>query len=214
MKKNPKKTSQTTDLLINYVIDASGSMGHLVKATTEGFNSFIQTEEQMGVGETYVTETLFDTTITPVYVGKHSSQVAELGTDENPYRPGGGTALYDAVGTSIQGVTRWLAVNDWFKGKVLTVIYTDGAENSSREYNLHQINNMISQKTEEGWVFQFMGTGEEGWRSAQAFAAIPVRNRAKVAASHDGLIGSYSASNMATTAFRGGGGWNYVEAGK
>lgn len=203
MSKSSKK-----DLLVSFVIDESGSMGGQVKATEDGFNSFIAGELRANVGKTYVTETVFNTAISPRYVGVDARHLPHLGSIENPYRPGGGTALYDAVGVTIRGTQQWLDNNNWFKGKVLIVIWTDGGENSSIEYrNIYELNKLIERKQEDGWTFQFMGTGEAGWRQAQAFSAIP--NRVHIPHTYVGNVASYDSLNYSTTALRSTGAWEH-----
>lgn len=202
--------SSKKDLLVSFVIDQSGSMGGQEKATVEGFNSFIGNEVRAGIGKTYVTETLFSTGISPRYVGVDARNLPHLGSVENPYRPDGGTALYDAVGVTIQGTERWLENNSWFKGKVLIVIWTDGGENSSLEWrDINELNRLIERKQDKGWTFQFMGTGEAGWRQAQAFGAI--RNRVHVNHTYAGNLATYDILAANTTMLRGGGAWNYTQ---
>lgn len=204
MGKNSKK-----NLLINFVIDGSGSMGNLRQATIDGFNQLIDSELAAGVGETYVTETVFNTRIDARFVGQDARSLPRFGSTVNPFNPNGGTALYDAVGVSITGVDRWLANNRWFRGKVLTVIWTDGGENSSREYNQYTVDNMIKSRQESGWVFQFMGTGEEGWRTAaKTFQSIPQAHRVYTGTTYDSFNSSYGAIASNTTSLRSAGSWN------
>jgi hypothetical protein len=53
------------------------------------------------------------------------SKVAKL--NDTTFRPSGNTALYNAVGNTVQTVS-----TDGYD-KVITIIMTDGEENSSRE---------------------------------------------------------------------------------
>ena len=54
------------------------------------------------------------------------------------YIPSGTTALYDAIGDTV----------NWFKNEkdVLMVIVTDGADNASKKYTRRDIENMIEEK--------------------------------------------------------------------
>ena len=70
--------------------------------------------------------------------------------------PGGCTALLDAVDSTVAGVEQKASVAE----KVLTVLLTDGEENSSREYTLAQIKSLIEHNEKEGhWTFVFLGVG-------------------------------------------------------
>ena len=76
------------------------------------------------------------------------------------YFPSGGTALLDAVGSTITSVGKRLAdtPEEERPANVMFVITTDGYENSSREYNQKQIADMIEhQKTKYSWTFMFLG---------------------------------------------------------
>ena len=150
----------STDMLINFVLDQSGSMGIVRDATIEGFNAFLH--EQQGVeGNAWMSLTLFSTTFDVRYTAwgiKDMPDMDKVGA--NSYAPNGGTALFDAVGTTIEGTERWLDNNkDWFHGKILT----DGQENSSTRYTQDQINELIKRKQDEGWEFVFLGAGGSAW---------------------------------------------------
>ena len=56
-------------------------------------------------------------------------------TRRQTYRPNGNTALLDAIGNTVQTIN-----TDGFD-KIITVIMTDGEENSSREWKLDRFGN-------------------------------------------------------------------------
>lgn len=184
-------TPTPTDVLVNFVLDKSGSMRPLAASTLEGFNSFLD-EQRKGEGRALLSLTLFDTSFDVRFVGHDLREVPELGTRENRYSPHGGTALYDAVVTTIRGAEAWLGNHPEFKGDVVTVIQTDGEENSSQTATLDQVNDLISAKTKEGWEFVFLGTGQAAWTEGSKFTSIP--QEARFAGGDD------SASNSATYA--------------
>lgn len=167
-----KRKSKTQDLVVNFVLDKSGSMYGSREATLEGFNSFLN-EQRQREGKTYLSLTLFSTTFEVRHVALDVLETPDLGSDESPYQPGGGTALYDAVVTTIHGTDAWLVKHPEFKGRVLCVIQTDGGENSSVENSLATVNNLMEAKQAEGWEFAFMGAGQAAWTEGQKFTAIP-----------------------------------------
>lgn len=206
------KKNQTTDVLVNFVLDASGSMAGLRQATVDGFNQFIQSQVDQTEGEIYVSLTLFNTGFDVRFVALDAKEVPHLGTVANPYVASGGTALYDAAGTAIKGAEAWVENNPSFGGTVVTVIWTDGGENSSTLYSRDQVNRLISLKQDSGWVFQFMGTGEAGWRQNDVFNAIPVQNRGRTLASASGMNTGYAGVSHSVANLRSAGSYTWDQS--
>ena len=76
------------------------------------------------------------------------------------YSPGGCTAMNDGIGTAIDKIGKWLSgmPEEERPSKNLIVIMTDGEENSSREYSLKKVQEMIQHQTEKyNWTFVYMG---------------------------------------------------------
>jgi len=142
---------------INVVMDASGSMAPLTKDTIGGFNNFM-TEQRAQPGTAFVTLCLFSTIIKLIHDCVDLKLVPQLTTDT--YRPSGGTALLDAMGVSITEVGKKLAAlpEEERPSKVIFLIITDGEENSSKEYTLQTIKDMVSHQREKySWEFVFIG---------------------------------------------------------
>jgi Mg-chelatase subunit ChlD len=76
-------------------------------------------------------------------------------------RPGGCTALLDAVGRTIDNM-----INQ--EGKTLVVILTDGLENSIKEYKLDQIKEKIKYRRDAGWEFIFLVANQGAWESGNS----------------------------------------------
>ena len=75
------------------------------------------------------------------------------------YRPDGLTALYDAIGESVDRIREQyknlLANNEM---SVVMIILTDGHENASRKYGVGDIGRMIKTLEETGkWTFTILG---------------------------------------------------------
>ncbi len=80
------------------------------------------------------------------------------------------TALYDAVGRTINSVGQKLAAlpENERPDQVIFVILTDGFENASREFSAVKISEMIRHQTEKyGWEFVFIGANQDAVLSAQ-----------------------------------------------
>lgn len=142
---------------INVIVDASGSMAHLTHDTIGNFNTFLQ-EQKAFPGEAVFTLCTFNTDYRLNHDFVKIASVPDL--DKVAYRPEGGTALLDAMGTTIDSVGRKLAAmpEDERPSKVIFLIITDGHENSSHRYSAEQVKSMVEhQKDTYSWEFVFMG---------------------------------------------------------
>lgn len=90
---------------------------------------------------------------------------------DREYGVGGSTALLDAIGKTIHKMVNAQkhTTEDWQPEKVLFVIITDGEENSSREYTLTQVRQMIEQMKRAGWEFIFLGANIDAVETAGRF---------------------------------------------
>ena len=86
--------------------------------------------------------------------------------DGKSYQPGGNTALNDAIGITVRKVEADQPKVD----KVVTVIMTDGEENSSREWTHAAVRGLIEEKEKEGsWTFVFLGAGLDAWHQGRSY---------------------------------------------
>ena len=100
--------------------------------------------------------------------------------DAKSYLPGGNTALNDAIGITVRKIDADRPRVD----KVVTVIMTDGEENSSREWTHDAVKALISQKESEGtWTFVFLGASPEAWDQGRGYG-IPAANVAQYDVNH------------------------------
>ena len=157
--------AQERPFFINFVLDKSGSMGVAWRGTIDGFNTFLH-EQQAVPSDAWLSLTLFDTSFDARLVAWGLRDVPDLGSRDNPYTTGGNTALFDAVGVTIEGTDVWLQRHPWFgerQGRVVCTILTDGEENSSKRWTQAAINDLIQAKQEQGWEFVFLGAGGSAW---------------------------------------------------
>jgi len=139
------------------VFDKSGSMGKIKSDVIGGFNEFLKGQQELE-GEANLTLVLFDTNYKIAYKGVPIRDVQPL--NEDTYVPGGWTALLDAVGISIHETKERLS-SELVEPKVIFLIMTDGEENKSREYQRSQIFDSITEQTEKGWEFIFLGANQD-----------------------------------------------------
>lgn len=150
------------DVLVAVILDKSGSMSSCDKATRDGFNEYMQELRKDKKSNYQVAVTLFDT---DVEIGnfKALSKVDDL--DKDNYQPNGSTALYDAVGGTLDELEK-----DVDDEKVLVVIMTDGGENASTEYKAADIHKRIKKLEKRGnWTFVFMGANQDSWAVGSTF---------------------------------------------
>lgn len=154
-----------TDITI--ILDRSGSMESVKSDTIGGFNSFLNTQQKTA-GEASLSLVQFDDQYDVVYLDK-AIHLADKLTEET-FEPRGMTALYDAIGRTINSVGQRLANlrEEERPNKVLFVILTDGFENSSKEFSASKIGEMINhQRNVYKWEFMFIGANQDAILSAQ-----------------------------------------------
>lgn len=153
-KQNDSGSKRVFNLII---VDESGSMSIIRQQAFCGMNETLQTirqmQERFPQQEQRVTLVTFDTGRTTWhYDNLPSSATHDLKWDD--YCPGGGTPLYDAMGTAISKVNAQVSEGD----NVLVTVITDGEENSSREWTLKMIRTMIEKLKKHNWTFTLIGT--------------------------------------------------------
>ena len=141
------------------IVDESGSMYTIEREAFSGMNETLQTIKAVAQEnqelEQRVTLITFDSHHTRFhYDNAEGNAVVPL--KEGDYRPGGCTPLYDAIGMGISKVNALVGEND----SVLVTIITDGYENSSHEYNLTMVKNLIEKLKKQRWTFTFIGTDD------------------------------------------------------
>jgi uncharacterized protein YegL len=130
--------------------------------TLEGFNKFLESQRNEP-GEATISLVRFDDR----YVRDYMLPIAEAPflTPET-FQPRGGTALNDAVGRAIDELDAHLAENKY--DQVLFVIFTDGHENTSREYpgvGNQAIQAKVGSKFDEKWQFAYMGANQDAHKT-------------------------------------------------
>lgn len=155
-----------TDITI--ILDRSGSMESVKQDTIGGFNNFLS-EQQKVEGEASLSLVQFDDQYEVVYEDKNIQSADRL--TERTFQPRGSTALFDAVGRTINAVGARLAALPEAErpDSVLIVIMTDGFENASREFTAAKVGEIIShQRDVYKWEFMFIGANQDAVLSARA----------------------------------------------
>lgn len=143
---------------ITFLVDRSGSMENIKEDMEGGINSFVEEQKKIE-GDARISLYEFDTSFDTVYENKSLD-------DAKKYKliPRGGTALLDALGRSIiqTGEILKSTPEEERPEKVLFIIITDGEENSSSEFKLPKIKEMIQHQTEKyNWEFIYLGANQD-----------------------------------------------------
>lgn len=143
------------------ITDCSGSMGHLRNDVIGGFNILLADQKAVQ-GEARLTHVQFDDRYMLQYAGKDIQTVEPL--NERSYVPAGSTALYDAIGRTLNEQGQRIAAQKW-ADKVIVCIRTDGQENASREFTRDQIKTMIEHAQTHGWTFIFSAANQDAFQT-------------------------------------------------
>lgn len=141
------------------IIDESGSMQSIKTAAIDSVNETIQTigsaQRNHDDQEHYVSLVTFNNNVKTVYECVPVDEVKELTT--TTYRPRCSTALYDAMGMSLNALRAKVAKED----KVLVTVVTDGYENASVEYSGTAIKALVEELKTQGWIFAYIGANQD-----------------------------------------------------
>ena len=164
------------------IIDESGSMQSIKREAINSVNETIQTiraaEKRHADQEHYVSVVLFNDEVKTINDCVAANDVAEL-TDAS-YQPDCCTALYDAMGISINAMRKQTSPED----KVLVTVVTDGYENASREWSGMAIKSLVEQMRGQGWTFAYIGANHDVESVA---ASISITNTMSFEASDTGV---------------------------
>lgn len=175
-------------LIICAVCDQSGSIMPYVKAYIAGVNEFILAQRRdakerdvdirfnclmFNSYTSWVSSTKIDSDdvslpTKPVFKSIHDFELF----NESTYRPGGNTALYDAIGQAIVAIDNEVD-NLKRPAKVIVMIQTDGEETASRTYTRDTIKALITDRTAAGWHFTYIAADESAFHQGTAIGIDP-----------------------------------------
>jgi uncharacterized protein YegL len=152
---------------ITVLVDRSGSMTNIAEAMEETFRSFLR--EHRKVESSRISLYQFDT-VNPQQVDYVNVPV---NLAENlVIHPRGGTPLLDAFCQTIDSTgDRLRNMNEKDRPKrVLFVVITDGAENSSRRFTNSQLKAKITTQREQfKWEFVYLGANQDAFKVAEMY---------------------------------------------
>lgn len=145
------------------ILDKSGSMESIRKEAIDGYNETLGSIraaqlKHLDTQDHFVSLAAFcDCGIDMIY-DKTPIKDAEKLTWEK-YDPCCCTPLFDAIGKTVKKIKK--DTKDVEDAAVLVTIITDGYENSSKEWTGPMVKKLIDEWKEEGWMFSFIGAGED-----------------------------------------------------
>lgn len=189
---------------ITLILDRSGSMHSVAKAAIAGVNQFIEDQKALP-GEIVFTLVLFNHERQVPIERVPIRDVPVLGPEH--YRPGGSTALLDAVGFTIDETGQRLAatLESDRPSKVIVAILTDGFENVSHYFRPEQVAARIRhQQDVYKWEFLFLAANQNAIREG---GKLGIRQEATLTfdASQRGVKSALSSlSSSVASTLRGG----------
>ena len=147
--------STYTALLL--IIDRSGSMQAIREDMVGGLESLLAQQAALP-GRLTVDIVAFDDEV------EHQATFADPTTVRVQLEPRGMTALFDALGDSLEGFRSALSAMPAHAqpATVQVVVVTDGHENASKRWTHDRANQLITGLTDElGWEFVFLAAGQD-----------------------------------------------------
>ena len=158
MEQKEDKMNGLTSVYHLIVLDESGSMSCVTNQTISGCNETIQTirlmqDNNKDTQTHQVSVYLFESGRSRYII--HNQPVVEVkDITHKDYCPNGCTPLFDALGFTLMELKEIMGTPDTL-GYV--TIITDGEENSSRRYSLHQVRELIDELKKRDVIFSFIG---------------------------------------------------------
>ena len=183
------------------ILDRSGSMSNLTSEAIGGFNEFIK-EQKEADGDANVTVALFDNNYKLLHDNVNINDVPELTGEQ--YWPGGMTALYDAIGMTVDNIGKRLSETkeEDRPENVIVAILTDGYENTSREYTAEKVKEMIEHQEEKyDWTFMYLAANQDAFDVGLSFG-MKDYNSINFNATSGGTTGAFTNMSRGATSYR------------
>ena len=164
-----KNTTEKTQVFNLVILDKSGSMESIRKEAIDGYNETLGAIraaqlKHMDTQDHFVSLAAFcDCGIEMIYDKTPIKDADKL--TKKQYEPCCCTPLFDAIGKTVKKLKA--DIKDIEDAAVLVTIITDGYENSSKEWTGPAIKKLIDECKEDGWMFSFIGAGEDVDQAAE-----------------------------------------------
>jgi hypothetical protein len=182
------------------ILDRSGSMADIISDSIGGFNTFLKKQKELP-DEATITVALFDDRYDILYDNVNIKKAKEL--TKLDWIPRGTTALYDAIGKTINTEkANFARLGNEAPAKVLVCVVTDGMENASREYKLENVKNLIKECEKNDWNFIYLAANQDAFAVGSSFG-VSHHNTYTYTASGAGVVDMSNVMFSATANYRG-----------
>lgn len=183
------------DVLIAFLLDETGSMHSQKSDVIGGFNSFLE-EQRKVEGKCRFIFTRFNSAKIDTEDYTDIAEVPEL--TDGTYLPNHSTPLFDAIGKTVADIDDLEILVD----RVLFVIFTDGEENSSREYRKADIARIVKEhEAKQSWDFLFIGADIDAYDEA---AKVGLAAGSTITTNSMSVGSTFGATGQSVTAYREG----------
>jgi len=155
------------------ILDKSGSMTSVRQSTIDGFNENLIALRKEQENDSEIEQKLyfvtFNDSVSCDIWDKPVNQIKDLTT--NTYSPSGSTALYEAIGKTVQRLSE--EIRDQLTSQsvnVVVTIFTDGGENSSSQEwrDFGKLKTILEEfRSSRAWTFTFIGCDENTLKTAK-----------------------------------------------
>jgi hypothetical protein len=182
------------------VLDRSGSMSSIWNETVSGFNNQVRTiRETAKDQDVRVTLATFSDTTRFEFFDQSIESLKELNSFSGIF-PSGNTAMYDAVGETIERLNKIEDIGDP-NTSVLLIIMSDGEENQSRIFSSRTLAPLVDAMTKtKRWTFTYMGANQDLTKISEKLN-IPYQNTMVFRSTVAGANVGWSQNNAATAQY-------------
>lgn len=197
MPKSKKKVDKAKEVHHVIIVDKSSSMQSIAEVTLRGINEQI---DAIKMGDKkqkqFVTFATFNQEYQQVLFKQPCESLNKL--TSNDYRPMGSTALNDAIGKTVSALQAELNGND--NASVLVTIFTDGQENSSKEYTQPAVKKLLEEVQGKGWAVTYVGANHDVTHICDNYS-IPYSNAMAYTSDHVGTSIAFAGITRARTGY-------------
>lgn len=139
-----------------FIVDESGSMSSIRADTIGAFNEQLRTLRQAPENPKVSLRTFASEVHDPVLWQEPLDRIEPL--TEEDYRPGGKTAMIDAVCSTLDRLD-----GETFRERDdhLVIVLSDGKENNSTRYDAEYLRKRVKTMKEAGWTFLYLGDNQD-----------------------------------------------------
>lgn len=156
-------------LYYHVLLDASGSMSRNIKEVLEEINDKLKLlKEDSSTSSKRCVASIWSFTTSVNRLREHQFVQEIPLVQPEEYFASGMTALYDAVGLGLSAFHQNISGSfNKETDQAIFIVFTDGMENSSREYNYSKVQDVIAINKSRGYEVIFMGSDMQAYQESK-----------------------------------------------